>query len=317
MRRLSEIIIEVITECPLHCIFCSSSYGLEASLQRTIIVARIKEFLEQNQYNNRETLEVKISGGEPLLYHELIPLVKELAVNQRISVWLYSSGITGQEKPITLEYARMLVKSGLKGVTLSLYAADSSIHNQLTQTPNSWKKTITAIKNFIKAGVTPSIHFIPMKPNYRELPALCELCRKLGVKTVKILRFIPHGRAAKHRQQLELSPEQFQELLQNIKTLQRQYGNSLKITYGHPIACELNENTTCQAAKTTLTILPDGSIYPCSGLKNTHYKLGNIYHDTLQQALENAKRILNPPPHQCLAQKLYSQPLTKVAHYQT
>jgi len=116
-----------------------------------------------------------VSGGEPTLYPNIVPLVR-FCKEHDLKVTLNTNGIDIQE-----ELARSLADAGLDNCMVSLYSHDPNVHDELKGVPGAYQgamKTIdllrkyripicflTVLTNKNLAGLSDYLEFIrPMRP---------------------------------------------------------------------------------------------------------------------------------------------------------
>jgi len=132
-----------------------------------------------------------------------------------------------------------------------------------------------------------------MKPNYKALRSVVALCRKLKVDELAVLRFVTQGRGKDHQHRLDLSYDEFQELLHEIVQLKKEVGNFIQIRTGCPMNfCSLIDKTLdpvrCKAGLSTLLIHFDGKVTPCPAFKQApEFYLGNIHNQSLTDIWTN------------------------------
>ena len=60
-------------------------------------------------------------------------------------------------------------------------------------------------------GLNVDVHFIPMKPNYKQFPDIIECLKMAKIKNISILNFVPQGRGLENKQELMLSETELRE----------------------------------------------------------------------------------------------------------
>ncbi|MGE5620995.1 MAG: radical SAM/SPASM domain-containing protein [archaeon] len=255
MNKLLEFKIEVTQKCPLCCIHCSSESTPDCQSE----VPRDKCFEIISEAKDLGAQEVSFSGGEPLIYPFINECV-EFATSKSLAVQIYSSG------NIDNFYGKIaeLKKLGLKKMIFSLYSPFSEEHERITRIKGSHTKTLNAISETVKADIDAEVHFVALSDNYRKIPDVAELARKMGAKRISILRFVPQGRGSLI-QDKQLTRAQFLELKEMIETL-RESGHNIRT--GSPFNfLLLNDSPSCKAATDRLIITPYLSIHPCDAFK--------------------------------------------------
>ena len=251
---LKEIKLELTYRCLLKCIHCSSESCPTEALEMAYEDAeRIVE-----QAVEMKVQKIAFSGGDPLLWPHLDKLVQTCS-KAKLSVTLYSSGLSPNNRAVISN----LRDSGLERIIFSLYAAASDVHDAITLTNQSHHLTIDAIKYSKSIGLITELHFVPMVPNYMELPAVAKLAGQLEIEQISVLRAVPQGRSQK-QDGIVLSRQQTQEL-QGLVSKANKFAN---IRIGSPYSilwCDQSPN--CMAGIDRLTIAPDLTISPCDAFK--------------------------------------------------
>nr|MDO8099990.1 radical SAM protein [Candidatus Njordarchaeota archaeon] len=266
--KLREVCLEITNSCPMTCVHCSAFCAIPDG-QMTL--REIETVIDEAAEMGDRILE--ISGGEPLT-HSRLPQIIKYAKQYELEVRLYTSGLL-----LSRRILNDLIKSQLDKVIVNLQGATPNVHEHITQTRGSFKKAINAIR-MCKDHFWVGVHFVPMKPNYRELKKLIKLCDSLEVKEVAVLRFVPQGRGKQNIKWLELSLAEFSEVINAI--IEESHSTSeTTIRFGHPFSyCSIVDSSLpaapCQAGTSTCTIKPNGDVIPCSAFKQkANYVAGN------------------------------------------
>ena len=252
---LREVKIELTHACGLNCVHCSSS----SSRVNTISIDADRCFRIIDEGAKLGVKKIAFSGGEPLGFG-LIEDIIDRAAKKKLEVSVYTSGnIDHFEKIISNLY-----RLGLSKAIFSLYSKDAYQHEAVSQTPNSFSATISAIKYANKIGLSTELHFVPLSSNYKELQPLAFFGKELGTNSISVLRFVPQGRGKEIASQ-KLSKEQNKLLKKSIEELREK---GYKIRTGSPYNfLLLNNQPQCCAGIDRMTILPDLRIYPCDAFK--------------------------------------------------
>lgn len=268
---LREFVLDITDKCPATCIYCSA----EACIRniRFMPMANIERILKEASELGLEILS--LSGGEPLLHPHLtniIRLAKKLDIR---SVRLFTSGLHLKDNKITGidgNLVKELKFSGLDRIYFNLPAPSEKAYEAITGLSGVYQHVLCGIKQSVRAGLYTGVHFVPIKPNYHTIADLVELCKRLGVDEIGVLRFVPHGRGLANRKALELDEDEHQEFLRMlVKALET--NNKPRIRVG----CPFNDIQAllptwrarkCSAARTTCHVLVDGSVAPCSAFKS-------------------------------------------------
>jgi len=268
---LEELKIEITDKCLLKCKHCSTNAKiLNNSFHSIDFINKIAKQAVKLKCKN-----IFISGGEPFLHpgiDEIVRLLTALNLNTRI----YTSGImsTLPTSGITKETLKDLKYSGMNHLVFSLYSATPSIHDKITNMPNSHSETTKTIINSVDLGIKTEIHFVALRELINDLPALIEYLIELGINKISILRFVPQGRGQTEKNNLEPSRLDYIRLRDIINEIQLK-NPSMNIRLGSPFnfLC-VRPLVPCTTGKDRMIIDPAGFAYPCDALKRV--KIDNI-----------------------------------------
>ncbi|HHV99134.1 MAG TPA: radical SAM protein [Clostridiaceae bacterium] len=279
---MKELKIEVTQKCPLNCIHCSSEANI--SKERQIDELTVVHLLSDS--SKLGVTNIVFSGGEPLVWEPLyrcLTICNEYGFNT--TVYTTCNNFYGNNK-LLYEF----ISTGVKNVVVSLFGATQKEHDKITRKYGSFDKTISGIKMLSEAGIDVSIHFVAMKPNWKQLADVISLIQKLKVRKISILRFVPHGRGKIVKDIYNLNKDELKELKSEIMRLRENTDVSIRL--GSPFnILSLQSDVDCTAGIDRLIIGSDGKIYPCDAFKNiTHGgKFSSIYEGSLIDIWNNSE----------------------------
>lgn len=236
-------------KCNKNCDFCFSRELVFDDFPQEKIKQLIR-FLDKNQIKCLD-----IIGGEPFLYKYLNMLV-EKAMERKIEITISTNGTLIEKLKIFLEnFQSKKVKVGV------------SINNQPAQSLlDIIKEYRLWIKSVIKKDKIPE-------------GSLLEFTKNLEIKYYFIYM------DALTEKQLN-NAITFYEFIENVKKLKNSFPNI------EPVFCKgflggVN-NYRCPAGTEKITLMPDGSVYPCYLLASfKEYRLGNIFKNSLTDILDS------------------------------
>ena len=285
---LKELTLEITKKCPMRCVLCSSDGG--EPLQNEFNINEIKDIV--NQAKSIGVNEISLSGGEPLTYPYILDICKYIS-ELDINVSIYTSGNIFIENDnissISLSYFKNLEKAGVNKIIFSLHGSNPHVHDEITGKPNSFKNLFDSIKNVQKTNLGTEIHFVPVRDNFKDLPAVVSLVKKIGLKSIHILRFVPQGRGEKYKDILELHSNEILELREILVNLISK--SDIEIIVGAHYNClGLDNNSKCTAGIDKAIIRPDGFVFPCVGMKKIKefIDFNNIKNHKLKDIINNA-----------------------------
>lgn len=117
------------------------------------------------------------------------------------------------------------------------------------------------------------IHFIPMKPNYKQIGDVLQLLELAGIRNISILNFVPQGRGRTSMNDLLLSNDELNEFMELLDKSRKSFSGNIRV--GIPL---LNKNDhMCNAGLEKLDIKYDGTILPCPAFKETSFEIMKKY----------------------------------------
>ncbi len=262
---LKDLTLEITKKCPMGCILCSSDGG--EPLSNEFKLSELKNIA--NQAKSIGVNEISLSGGEPLTYPYILDIC-EYITNLGIDISLYTCGnifdSNNSLSSISENYFLKLRAAGVNKIVFSIHGPNPEIHDKITGRRESFKNLIESIRNARKAHLNIEAHFVPLRENFRELPNIVSLLRKVGIKSFHILRFVPQGRGELHKDVLGLRPKEVLELRKILEDIINK--SELRIVVGAHYNClGLNNNIQCTAGIEKAVIRPDGFVFPCVGMK--------------------------------------------------
>lgn len=280
--KLTEITIELTQQCPNCCIYCSSLSSWDKSL--TLSFDKVKEVIDDAI--KLGVRQINISGGEPFLHPDLIPIITYIH-NQGCLCYIYSSGIFRQHNasssiPISLLTSLVGI---VDKIIFNYEAADSPTYDCIMGTNFSGYDLLrTSIRNCVSIGLCVETHIVPMNANVEQIPDIISQCTNLGVKRVSLLRMVMQGRAKQNMTMTNLLNDHLLNLKEYIQTIQD--NTSISIRMGIPLSGNLSK-LKCTTGISKLNIRYDGNVYPCEAFKNneplgfSQFHPDNIYEKRL------------------------------------
>lgn len=165
------------------------------------------------------------------------------------------------------------------------YETDSYV---MGRNPQKRECLVDSLLNATITGIETDVHFIPMKPNYREISDILELLEIAKIQNISILNFVPQGRGLTNKKELQLSQEELERFMDILNKSSHKFSGNIRI--GIPLQGETIHK--CNAGLEKLDIKYDGTILPCPAFKeldlDTMKKYG-IKHYSIYENLEEVK----------------------------
>lgn len=299
---LNDIKLELTHACLLKCVHCSS-------LANDLCIRQMK-WDECRKILHEASLmgvrEVAFSGGEPLLWKSL-PEAVNYASEANMVISLYSTG----NAPNSSTIFKILKTAGLSRVIFSVFSSAKDKHEEITQVDGSLRTTLDSVRQCVSLGLQVEFHFVPMSSNYKELRAVVELARELGVNRVSILRLVPQGRAATFGGLMLKDNENWalrQSLLELIKE-----GHDVRV--GSPFnILRIRKEPECCAGIDRLTISPDLTISPCDAFKQISPSMINVSDEYSSLAKYTLSDCWDNSPYLRLIREYLTTPFAEECH---
>lgn len=276
-KGISKLEIEVTRECPLRCVHCSISAGIDASSSELTLEETKRVISEFSKLGGKE---VVITGGEPLARgKKFIMNVINEAEKRKLSTFIYTSGYLVDEsftrdlkgKPVTM--------------CISIQGTEPT-HDDITGVRNSYRRAVDAFRLCQEYGIRTIINFTPMKVNYREFPHILGIAKNFNAQSVKVFNFSAQGRGYDNRHCLKLSTKEQKETTKMIKKVLDE--KIVHMDFGGEI---LGLNTQCSVGQ-KIVITCEGDVVPCLGLRsNPAFTIGNFRNEGLSDLLAKLEKI--------------------------
>ena len=238
------------------------------------IIDRIEQAVQK--WGKKGTLS--LTGGEPFVrrndLHALMNRIDASACLTYYDILTNGSLISEAEAQALAQHQR------LRRVQLSLEGATAKI-NDAIRGQGSFESTISAIRRLRDAGIAVSVMTTISRLNKGEIPALIDMVGQEGVATLALERLIPEGAGAGLSDQV-LSCEELREVYEAIYQIAMN-GSLVRVLLYRPLFAllapdDVTAGALCSAGNNALTIMPDGTVYPCRRLP---IPIGNVLTDGL------------------------------------
>ncbi|MFQ5883962.1 MAG: radical SAM protein [Thermoplasmata archaeon] len=214
------------------------------------------------------------SGGEPFMREDILELTRHAA-----SIGLrpvYGSNGT----LLTLDMAKSIKKAGGASVAISLHMMDSERMDEFCGLPNTFEKSIQAMKNCAEAGLAFQVNTTVFDRNIEEIEQICELAKKIGAKSHHVLFLVPTGRAENIEDET-LREVRYERLIRKLLKKRKEMDFEIKPTcapqfmrIAEQLHMDMNKYSRgCLAGISYCSIIPNGDVWPCPYLP---LRVGNV-----------------------------------------
>ena len=270
MNRFYELQFEIENKCLLDCIHCSSINSRS---------------IENRRYDNNDILKmvdlflgnirVIFTGGEPLLYKNILVLCKQISDKLPLSeLEIYTTGNILNKHYIDILIAKNLKQSGVKSCYFSIYSQNYKIHDKWTSKQNSFYNTLKSIEFIKSVGISPKGHLILNKDNYHDIRDVIYFCESIGIEEIRILKLAPIGNAKTNWDNISIPLDEQENLIKQLMLYKSEFNVPITIAgYPNLMPCRnISEAKGCQAGSNLLYINLCGDIYPCACTMNNQDK---------------------------------------------
>jgi len=196
--------------------------------------------------------------------------------------------------PIPRKDLEQLKQIGLDKIVLDYQAYEEETDQELMGRKGLHTSLIDSLISARLSGLNVDVHFIPMKPNYRQFPDLLECLEIAKVQNISLLNFVPQGRGKVNREELMLNEAELREFAEIVEGARPNFSGKIRI--GIPLLG--NVKHLCTAGTEKLDIKFDGTILPCPAFKEISaetmqtygIRLWNIYEDLEKVVVPGGKR---------------------------
>ncbi len=312
----------ITDRCNLRCTHCyqedfSGSNELDFAGLKQIADEIIKTLAKWNKKG-----DIAITGGEPLVKKETLPLVDYLnSADEVFSIDILTNG-TLIDKDF-IEQIRNFQK--IRCVQISLDGAFSETNDRI-RGKGSFEKALAGIRLLRSHDIGVNVMFTLQRQNMKDIPLIIDLANAEEVSNLTIERMVPTGTGKTLKNQL-LSPKEIREVFEYISERAQQQINekgSTLISRSRPlwVLCNRNQDSSnsdsstevifggiCSIGLDGLCIMPDGTVLACRRLP---IPIGNLQRDSIEKIWSTSDllwqiRDKNNLQGKCLSCKLIPQ----------
>ncbi len=288
MKQSFHIQWHITNLCNLRCKHCyQDDFSTRNDLDWEGLKKISKNILTTLSGWNR-TASIHLTGGEPLLRPELFLLLDYLDEKPMVEeLGIITNGLWFDDRVLE----RFSTFSKLKKVKISLDGADAETHDSLRQKGAFERliKNLSLLKRESRFEII--LMFTVMKSNFRNLPALIQLCQDLGVDGLILERFIPLGRGSEIPDQI-LERDQWKQLVETLLEFFSMGADEHNVLPYQAFQVIFRGNETellgapCIIGRDGLCIMPEGTVFPC---RRFPVCIGSLLNNSLKQIWEKSE----------------------------
>lgn len=288
---LTSLYLYLVAYCNLSCAHCWISPEFSRRRQEGIPFDALTRTISEAKALGLQN--VKLTGGEPLLYRNIGELLAFLS-REKINISVETNGTL-----IDREIADRFSACDVEQISVSLDAATEKVHDELRGVEGSFRRTLNGLGFLSKYNLNFQIIMTLQRRNKEEIEDLIRLSRDVGASSLKINHLLPCGRgrdAFKHEQNLEL-----EELIRLYQMVEKNWPrlDGLDIIFDLPVAFrsieDIKTKGICEChILNILGILANGDFSICGiGQTVEELRMGNICRDSISKVWENTLTLKN------------------------
>lgn len=219
-RTFKTLRISLTNTCNLACTYCvdptktnHKTDFIDKNKQKPLSNGQYIEIV-QVLHNALEFDTVRLTGGEPTLYKQLIPLIKGISEIGISEIKMTSNGSLLANKASDLRIA------GLTSINISIDALDPDVSFSINKRQNH-QKVLAGIDKSIEAGMHVKLNCVVMKGiNDHQIIKLFEYCKERNI-AIRFLELMQMGHLYQNFEQLFFSEAEI------VNTIAQQYDLTL------------------------------------------------------------------------------------------
>ena len=296
-RRFEKLRISLLNSCNFSCVYCVSEESGEVSAVESLKIASDEQLdpdefarLIRGVHRLTNLKSIRLTGGEPLLYTNLYPLIKNIREIGISDIRLTTNAFFLKEN------AAKLFDAGITSVNISVDAIDEDIFGKIARHSNV-SRVFQGIETAVKTGMTVKLNAVIMRgKNDSQIIPLLDYATDLGVK-IRFLELMKMGHLYHSKNGLFFPEKEILEIIKEkygISELPRKHAETAhywRTSKGGIFGIIANESTPFCHDCNRLRMDSRGYFFGC--LSNAHgEKLAPFIHDDAQLT-EKLRKLLH------------------------
>lgn len=280
-ERPNKITFLQTMNCNLRCKHCCVADMPSNSLQSMPIEDAKKALRRCKDIMYDGDKELSFLGGEPLCgdkFTELLDYAHDIGFNLGLS----TNGVLVDE-----EFA-LAAKRNNVNIQISLDGPNKESH-EFVRGKGTWEKAINAIELLNKYNIDIQTNMVYHDKNIDLLEEYFDFALNKGIQKVRLIPLMSMGRAKNSLNKVSLD-----EFVDRIYVLMKKRPDLINLLdetsfMGLVMCAKFSQRLiSCGAGVITVTISPNGDIYPCLNLYSDEFKMSNIFDDNYKENFENS-----------------------------
>ncbi|MDD2935216.1 MAG: radical SAM protein [Candidatus Pacebacteria bacterium] len=254
--------LEITSKCNHRCTHCYNYWRSDNSIETTLTEIDLIKIMEN--LRNSEIMQMVITGGEPMIFSNLLIKGLELAKDFGIRCSINSNSTL-----VTSEIAQA-IKRNNSSVLTSMLSFDPDKHDSLTNSRGSCARLVKGIKMLIDEGVSVGVNMVVMKQNLYDVYKTGSFANSLGVKNFTSTKVCP-SLGDNIFEKLKLDKDDNLILFDQLLRLKNESGIDVDTLTAYPSCLSQDWNKygkfllgrSCSAGKTFCAIGSSGKLRAC------------------------------------------------------
>lgn len=252
--------LEVTHRCNGSCFYCYLTDEQKPDLP----LSRLLNILTRLKKNG--VLFLYLTGGEPFLRPDFQAILRYAVECDFFEINILSNGtlITGEHIAFLREHT-----SYFKKIQLSVFSDNEQENDRYLGIPDAGEKTLLAAEKLLEAGIAVSLSLNVRPFNVDRIGSIMDHFESRGF----VINFSPYTIITPHTELLLNNQNNYAFFRKMFLGLGEERLKRYIDTF-HRKRSEPKRTTLCNGRLCTLSIDPQGTVYPCPSFR--YYKLGNI-----------------------------------------
>jgi len=273
-RRFEKLRISLLNTCNFSCVYCVNEElpglnGIPVVEDKKEEQLDVSEFISQIEAVHRlnPLKSIRLTGGEPLLYRNLIPLIQEIQKLGIEDIRLTTNAYYLKQK------AQKLFDAGLRSVNISVDAIEPEVFNEIARFGNT-SRVFEGIETAVKTGLKVKLNTVVMRGrNESQINPLLDYASQLGIQ-IRYLELMKMGHLYHSNNGSFFSEKEILETIQKKYTIeplprkQAETAHYWSASNGGTFGIIANESTPFCHDCNRLRMDSKGYFYGC--LSNSH-----------------------------------------------
>ncbi|TAN40546.1 MAG: radical SAM protein [Nitrospirae bacterium] len=249
------------------------------------VLEQFKSFIRSSRSlsgKKRFRAHVTVTGGEPFIRQDFIPLLEKLAAESRLFSFAVLTNGTMLDSSVVRSLSRL--KPGFVQVSID---GDQETHDNI-RGKGSYEQAVSGLRRLAGEHIPAHISFTAHRSNFRDFPHVAQLGHRLGIARVWADRLVPCGRGRAAADSL-LTPDETREFFGLMRVESRRgWLTSRPVSLHRSLQFMVTGDRPyrCSAGDTLITVLPNGDVCPC---RRMPLVVGNLFREKLEQIYDTSR----------------------------